>query len=567
MSLTVQEPLAAQPAFSHRWESWHQIDWATVNHTVRGLQVRIAKATREGKWRKVKALQRMLTRSFCGKALAIRRVTENRGRKTPGIDNETWSDPAAKWNAIFRLNSRGYKPQPLRRIVIPKKNGKKRPLGIPTMRDRAMQALYLLALEPVSETTADKNSYGFRPQRSTADAIEQLFGLLCRKTSAQWVLEADIKGCFDHISHDWLLAHVPINKTVLRKWLKAGYMDKGNLFATSEGTPQGGIISPVLANLALDGLEATLEQQFSRRSIKALNKVGFARYADDFVITGSSPELLENEVKPLVIRFLAERGLTLSPEKTKVTHISKGFDFLGQNIRKYNDKLLIKPAAKNVQAFLDKVREIINTHKTAKQENLIYLLNPVIRGWANYHKSVVSKEAFSRVDWEIYRSLWRWAKRRHPNKGARWIKHRYWRTTRKRDWIFATDNPRKDESDAKHLTLMIASQIKIVRHTKIKKEANLYDPTWEQYFEKLYRTRLLTSSKGTKKVINLWDRQNGLCCVCQTPITLDSRWHIHHIRRKTDGGSDKSTNLVLLHENCHNKVHSAGWSFDPTAGS
>lgn len=548
MRLSVQ---AVQPAFSHRWESWHQIDWVKVNLTVRGLQVRIAKATRENNWRRVKILQRMLTRSFCGKVLAARRVTENRGRATPGIDGETWSCPAAKWNAIFQLSSHGYKPQPLRRIYIPKANGKKRPPGIPTMRDRAMQALYLLALEPVPETTADKDSYGFRPQRSTADAIEQLFSLLCRKTSAKWVLEADIKGCFDHISHDWLVEHVPINKTILRKWLKAGYMDKGNLFATSEGTPQGGIISPVLANLALDGLSAVLEKQFSRRSIKAKNKVGFVRYADDFVITGNSPELLENEIKPLVTQFLAERGLTLSPEKTKVTHISKGFDFLGQNIRKYDNKLLIKPASKNVQAFMKKVREIINTNKTAKQENLIYLLNPVIRGWANYHKSVVSKEAFSRADWEIYRALWRWAKRRHPNKGARWIKQRYWRVIRSRDWVFATGSSKKDKPEQKHLTLMIAAQTKIVRHTKIKKEACLYDPKWEQYFEKLYRSRLLNSPKGFKKVMNLWDNQNGKCCVCQQPITLQTGWDTHHRMRKIDGGSDKSTNLVLLHENCH----------------
>jgi len=435
------------------------------------------------------------------------------------------------------------------------------------MRDRAMQALYLLALEPVSETTADKNSYGFRTQRSTADAIEQLFALLSRKTSAHWVLEADIKGCFDHISHDWLLEHVPLNRNILRKWLKAGYMEKGRLFATSDGTPQGGIISPVLANLALDGLEAALEKQFSRRSIKAKNKVGFVRYADDFVITGSSPELLENEVKPLVAKFLKERGLTLSPEKTKVTHINKGFDFLGQNIRKYENKLLIKPSSKNVQAFMDKVREIINSNKTAKQESLIHLLNPVLRGWANYHKSVVSKEAFSRADWEIYRALWRWAKRRHPDKGSRWIKQRYWRLIGNRDWIFATDNPDKGKSKAKYLTLKIVAQTKIVRHIKIKKEANLYDPQWEQYFEKLFRSRLLHSPKGHKKVMNLWDNQNGKCRVCQQPITTQSRWHTHHIWRKTDGGSDKSTNLVLLHANCHNKVHSVGWSFDPPAGS
>ncbi len=246
--------------------NWHSIDWAKCHGNVRKLQARIVKATKEGRWGKVKALQRLLTTSFSGKALAVKRVTGNKGRNTPGVDGEIWSTPDAKSKGMLSLRRRGYRPAPLRRIYIPKANGKRRPLGIPTFRDRAMQALYLLALDPVAETAADPNSYGFRPGRSTADAIEQCFKALARKDRAQWILEGDIRGCFDNISHDWLVANIPMDKAILRKWLKAGYMEGEALFVTGEGTPQGGIISPVLANMALDGLEPLLAKRFPRET-------------------------------------------------------------------------------------------------------------------------------------------------------------------------------------------------------------------------------------------------------------------------------------------------------------
>jgi RNA-directed DNA polymerase len=249
-------------AVSHQSVSWHDINWRAVNENVRRLQARIVKATKEGKWGKVKALQHLLTHSFTGKALAVRRVTENQGKNTPGVDKVTWNTPESKWTAILDLKRRGYKPLPLRRVYIPKSNGKTRPLGIPTMKDRAQQALYQLALDPIAETTADPNSYGFRKERSSADAIGQCFNTLHRKSSAQWILEGDIKSCFDSISHEWLLAHVPMDKKILRRWLKAGYMEKETLLETDDGTPQGGIISPVLANLALDGLETEIRKRF-----------------------------------------------------------------------------------------------------------------------------------------------------------------------------------------------------------------------------------------------------------------------------------------------------------------
>ncbi|PUE49841.1 reverse transcriptase [Limnohabitans sp. 2KL-17] len=242
----------APPAFGVIWD---QINWDQDIDEVTRLQVRIAKATQAGRWNKVHALQHLLTRSLSGKLLAVKRVTENAGKRTAGVDGKIWKTPQSKMKASKALMHRGYRSQPLRRVYIPKSNGKKRPLGIPTMHDRAMQALWLLALNPIAETTADKNSYGFRPRRSTADAIEHCFMALAKRDSAQWILEGDIRGCFDNISHDWLLKHVPMDKVVLIKWLKAEFIDQGALFLAEAGTPQGGIASPVLANMALDGME------------------------------------------------------------------------------------------------------------------------------------------------------------------------------------------------------------------------------------------------------------------------------------------------------------------------
>src|SRR5690348_12280224 len=296
-------------AASHQEVDWHTINWYKVNQEVRRLQARIVKATQEGKWGKVKALQRLLTHSFSGKVLAVRRVTENQGKNTPGVDRVTWNTPHKKMNAVYSLRQRDYCPQPLRRIYIPKKNGKMRPLSIPCMRCRAMQALYLLALSPVAEVAGDRNSYGFRPERSTADAIAQCFIALAPKRSAQWVLEGDIRACFDHISHDWLVAHIPMEKPMLRKWLKAGFMEKDTLHPTDEGTPQGGIASPVIANMTLDGLEKLLKDRFPKPKNGYNAKVNFVRFADDFIVTGDSKEILEKEVKPLVEEFLRERGL------------------------------------------------------------------------------------------------------------------------------------------------------------------------------------------------------------------------------------------------------------------
>jgi RNA-directed DNA polymerase len=528
--------------------TWDGINWADVQRHVRGLQTRIVKAVQAGRHNKAKALQWLLTHSFCGKALAVKRVTENKGKNTPGVDKVTWKTPEAKTNAIASMKRRGYSPLPLRRVLIPKKNGKTRPLGIPVMKCRAMQALHLLALEPIAETTADPNSYGFRPERSTADAGEQCFNSLAKKASAEWVLEADIQGCFDQISHDWMIANILTDKAVLKKWLKAGYVYQNELFPTDAGTPQGGIISPVAANMTLDGLEAMLAEKFPKAK-QTGRKMNMVRYADDFIITGNSKEWLEQEVKPAVVEFLAKRGLVLSPEKTKITHISEGFDFLGWNLRKYNGKLLMKPSKANVKAHLDKIREVIKGNKTAKQANLIKLLNPVLRGWANYHRHVVAKKTFAWIDTNVWSMLWQWAVRRHPEKGARWVKERYFKSSGTRNWVFAATE-KKEDGRLRELILLLEADTPIQRHVKIKADANPHDPQWDQYFESRWGKKMLNSPRGRSKLYRVWLRQDRMCPACQKPITKLTPWDVHYYVKKIDGGSDAASNLYMHHLSC-----------------
>ena len=351
-----------------------------------------------------------------------------------------------------------------------------------------MQAVWLLALDPVAEATADRNSYGFRKERACADAIEQCYIVLARKVCPQWVLEGDIKACFDRISHDWLLERVPLpgkGRKRVAQWLRAGYMERDVLHATEEGTPQGGIISPVLANLALDGLEALLRAKFSpTNAIGWRNQVNLVRYADDFVITSRSREMLENEVLPLVSPFMAERGLELSTEKTVITHIEDGFDFLGQNIRKYNGQYLTMPSRKNVKTFLDNIRGIVKANRATAAGLLITELNPKIRGWANYHRHACSSQTFQDVDTAIFKALWSWALRRHPNKGRRWVKDKYYQycpgPAGGTSWQFFGIVTRRDET-TRTVVLRRAAQTRIHRHVKIRSDVNPYHPEWWKY--------------------------------------------------------------------------------------
>ena len=552
--MTVVETQAG--ASSNAVSEWHTIPWYEIHRNVRRLQARIVKATQEGRQGKVKALQRLLTHSYSSKALAVRRVTENQGKSTPGVDKVLWDTPEKKSKAIHSLRQHGYRPQPLRRIYIPKSNGKMRPLSIPVMKCRAMQALYLLALAPAAETTGDQSSYGFRSERSPADAIGRCFNILAAKRMAEWIFEGDIQACFDKISHQWLLANIPIEKPMLRKWLKAGYIEKRTLHVTEEGTPQGGIISPVLANMTLDGLQRKLEEALPKTTRRGhAAKVNLVRFADDFIITGASKELLEDEIKPLVEQFMRERGLTLSTEKTHITHIEEGFDFLGQNIRKYKGKMIIKPAKKNVKTFLKKVRGIIKTNKQATAAHLIEKLAPVIRGWANYHQHVASKATYQSVDHAIFQSLWRWVKRRHPHKGKRWIKNKYFHQVGNRKWVFSGETLGKN-GKIQTLHLPLAASTPIKRHVPIKGEANPYDPEWEIYFEDRLGVKMKEALKGRRTLLYLWKEQQGICPVCQQKITKMTGWNNHHIVWRVNGGKDTVENRVLLHPNCHKQVHS-----------
>ena len=535
-------------------KNWDSIDWKKAAAYVKKLQMRIAKAQKEGRHNKVKALQWTLTHSFYAKALAIKRVTENRGKKTPGVDKILWTTKKEKWEAITTLKRHGYRPLPLRRVYLRKPNGKLRPLGIPTMTDRAMQTLYKFALEPVAETTGDPNSYGFRMGRCTQDAAVQCAAILARKDRAQWVLEGDIKGCFDNISHDWIEKHIPMDKEILHKFLKCGYIDTGKLFPTQAGTPQGGSISPTIANMVLDGLEFMLNKRFRKHyenGVYVNPKVNLVRYADDFIITGESRELLESQVKPLVEAFMTERGLTLSPEKTVITNICDGFDFLGFNIRRYsNGKFLIKPSQKNVKTFLDKVRRIIKHSKASTQQELIGKLNPIIRGWALYHAHNASKQTFSMVDNQIWQCLWRWARRRHPKKGGEWIYNRYFHLVEQRVWTFAV--PRyspESTSEYDYILLERTSNREIKRFVKIKSEANPFALEWQMYFEERETDKLRDTLNGRVKLLNIFQRQKGLCAVCGKRMTVETGCKIHYLRC----GNIRTKQMV--HPFCHKMLH------------
>ena len=493
-------------------------------------------------------------------ALAYQKLSQNAGNYTKGTDGQTIDGMSIKHihSIIGQLKDESYRPCPARRIYIPKKNGKQRPLGIPAFKDKLVQEVVRMILESIYEGHFEDCSHGFRPHRGchTAMASLQKGG-----TGARWFIEGDIKGCFDHISHQWLLDNIPTDKVMLCKWLESGFVFNRQLFPTEEGAPQGGIISPTLANMALDGLQAMLAENFKLRRTKMgyFNPmVNLVRYADDFIITCSDREILESQIKPAVSEFLQARGLTLSEEKTKITHIDEGFDFLGFNIRKYKGTLLIKPSKKNVKEFLAKIKSIVRKNQAIRQDKLIGLLNPVITGWGNYYKGCVAAKTFKNADAQIFYKLWAWALRRHRHKGKKWVYNRYFLSKKGRAWTFGM--MLKNNGKPFPYTLKYLSDIDTkTKPIKIRSKANPFDPEWRPYFEMRNRMKMLSSLKGKQGFLRMWEKQNQRCPLCGEIIDADKIWTIAEL-------SDKSgKSKIIAHDRCSRTLTRKIRAYEPVS--
>jgi RNA-directed DNA polymerase len=469
--------------------NWLAVDFDVVEQSVKILQNRIVKAKLASRTRMVKHLQKLLVKSLNARILAVKRVSENKGKKTAGVDGILLDTNIKKSICVndLKIKIADYKSKPLKRIEIPKKNGKTRPLGIPTMFDRSIQALYKLAIEPIAECIADKNSYGFRPKRSTQDAMKQIWLCTSKQNGAEWILEADIKGCFDNISHQWLYDNIPLDNRLLKQWLKSGFIKDDTLFPTDSGTPQGGIISPILANMVLDGIEQIVKNHKTRFQkmengvilYRHTNRLNFIRYADDFVVTGRTQEDLQLVQKDIET-FLSLRGLELSKEKTHITNINDGFDFLGFNFRKYsNKKIIVKPTKSGIQSFKDKIKEIFKKYNSSSLTMLISKLNPLLRGWANYYRFVNSKVIFSKLDTYIWRKSLNWMKRIHQRRET--IKYY-------KQYFKPFPNYKSDVLSDGKLFVYRLSSLPLKEFIKIKSEANPYDKSFDKYFINRYFT-------------------------------------------------------------------------------
>jgi RNA-directed DNA polymerase len=439
-------------------------------------------------------------------------------------------------------------------VYIPKSNGKKRPLGIPSIIDRCLQAIVKNALEPYWEALFEGSSYGFRPGRSAHDAISKIYSIARPNKTKKWVVDADIKGCFDNI------AHVPLMKAIgnfparkmIQQWLNAGYMEKGTFYETNMGTPQGGIISPLLANIALHGLEKALGVTYNYRG-ELNSKRAIVRYADDFVVFCETEEDANKTVSTLS-EWMNNRGLSLSEEKTKIIHLKKGFNFLGFNIRHYavtntktGWKLLIKPSKKSMQELRNKVKQIWLVNKSQNVDALISKLNPIIRGWANYYRIGVSSEAFSKIDnWMFFREK-RYAKRMHPNKSDGWRKKRYFgklNLDRNDNWVFG------NKQTGTHLLKF--SWFKIERHILVKGTSSPDDPKLGQYWEKKEKEQLSNLVPSYQKIAK---RQDYKCPMCNESLFNGETLHCHHLVPRHQGGRDIYSNLQLMHFYCHQQIH------------
>jgi RNA-directed DNA polymerase len=540
---------------------WNQINWRKLERKVYKLQKRIYRACQRGDVKAIRRLQKTLMKSWSARIISVRRVSQdNQGKKTAGVDGVKSLTPKQRLDLADNLKL-GTKVRPTRRVWIDKPGtDEKRPLGIPTMNDRALQALAKQVLEPEWEARFEPNSYGFRPGRSCHDAIDAIFTSINKQP--KFVLDADISKCFDKINHEQLLRKINSFPTInrqIRAWLKAGYMDDKELFKTSEGTPQGGVISPLLANIALHGMEERIKQfAETLKGTKRNNRTALSliRYADDFVILHKDVTVVQR-CKEIISEWLKDMGLELKPSKTRLAHTldkyeqeSPGFDFLGFNIRqfevgKYHSKqgfkTIITPSKKKQKRHYDNIAKVIETHKAAPQSALISSLNPIIRGWSNYYSTVVSKEIYSKIDHLTYQKLEAWAKHRHPNKGKSWVANKYWQSIGDRNWVFATREEGKNS-----LRLLLHADTFIVRHVKVKGESSPYDGNLVYW-----SSRMGNNPEMPKRVAKLLKAQKGKCTHCGLYFRENDVMEVDHIIPKSKGGKDEYKNIQLLHRHCH----------------
>lgn len=519
---------------------WSQINWTGVERNVKRLQGQIFRAVRAGNTAKAKSLQKLLARSSSAKLLAICKVTQqNRGRNTPGIDGILCKTPEARL-ALFEqgLSFKRYRPKRVRRIFITKKDGSMRPLGIPTIKDRVMQTIVRLALEPEWESRFEANSYGFRPGRCTMDAICALHAALRRKGSSRWILDADISKCFDNIEHTALLNKLPVFTRTIERWLKAGATSSGR------GTPQGGPISPMLMNVALDGMERLLGGENSRGNrVSASSKTGLnkgitlVRYADDFVVIAPTKERLESYVLPKLQAFLKQCGLTLSQKKTRIAHLNERFDFLGFTFMRQGGKLLAKPSKKAIKAHLKQIKAYLRSHVQVPTLRVVKELTRVIRGWINYYRHGTSKQIFNKISHRTFELLWKWARRRHQNKPSTWIRKKYFRA----DWAF----------HSKEAALLRHNQVPVTRFVKVTGKYSPLNPDEAEYWRtrRNKRRECLTYKEVDRTLHRL---QEYSCALCG--IAFEENDYINHIR--SQGGGNELENLKLVHNWCRKAYHS-----------